>query len=50
MKCTGRKVQDAEVRICLEEKKPQLIRNAANVCSILVTGFYFPFTCEFETL
>lgn len=41
MKCSGRKVQDAEVRISFEEKKPQLIRNAANVCSILVSGFFF---------
>lgn len=50
MKCSGRKVQDAEVRICFEEKKPQLIRNAANVCWVLVTGFCFPFTRECETL
>lgn len=39
MKCSGRKVQDAEVRICLEGKKPQLIRNAANVIRSWLLGF-----------
>lgn len=39
MKCSGRKVQDAEVRICFEEKKPQLIRNAANVVGSWLLGF-----------
>lgn len=44
MKYSGRKVQDAEVRICFEEKKPELIRNATSVC--LMPGFWVLFPIQ----